>query len=124
MTALMTAAGAPIAPASPQPLTPSGLWVQSVPCVATVKFGRIVGARHAVVHERAGEKLAALAVVAAFLEERLADPLRQPAMDLALDDHRIDDAAEIVDGGEIDDAHRAGVAVDLDLADMGARTGR
>ena len=31
ITALIAAAGEPIAPASPQPLTPSGLWVQAVP---------------------------------------------------------------------------------------------
>ena len=33
--ALITAAGAPIAPASPQPLTPSGLCVQGVSRVST-----------------------------------------------------------------------------------------
>jgi hypothetical protein len=39
--ALMTAAGAPIAPASPQPFTPSELDVQAVPAeVTTSKFGR------------------------------------------------------------------------------------
>src|SRR5580658_1325179 len=38
-TAFITAAGAPMAPASPQPLTPSGLCVQGVPWVATVKDG-------------------------------------------------------------------------------------
>ena len=38
--AFITAAGAPIAPASPQPLTPSGLCVHGVTWVATVKDGR------------------------------------------------------------------------------------
>ena len=39
--ALMTAAGAPMVPASPQPLAPSGLWVQGVPgTVRTAKSGR------------------------------------------------------------------------------------
>jgi len=35
-TALMTAGGEPMAPTSPQPYTPSGLWVQSVVWVATL----------------------------------------------------------------------------------------
>ena len=39
--ALMTAGGEPMAPASPQPFTPSGLCVQGVPgTVSTVKLGR------------------------------------------------------------------------------------
>ena len=38
--ALLMAAGAPIAPASPQPLTPSGLCEQGVSRVSTSKFGR------------------------------------------------------------------------------------
>ena len=41
-------------------------------------------------------------------------------MHLALDDHRVDDLAEVVHRGEAVDPHRAGVAVDLDLADVGA----
>ena len=39
-TALMTAGGEPMAPTSPQPFTPSGLWVQSVAWVATLTGGR------------------------------------------------------------------------------------
>ena len=34
--ALISAGGAPIAPASPQPFTPSGLWVQAVTLVPTL----------------------------------------------------------------------------------------
>ena len=40
MTALITAGGEPIAPTSPQPFTPSGLWVQSVVWVETPNDGR------------------------------------------------------------------------------------
>ena len=40
VTAFMIAAGAAMAPASPQPFTPSGLCVQAVTVVSTVKFGR------------------------------------------------------------------------------------
>ena len=38
-TALTTAGGAPMAPTSPQPLAPSGLWVHIVLSVPTVMFG-------------------------------------------------------------------------------------
>ena len=55
------------------------------------------------------------------LKQRLAHALGDAAMDLALDDHRIDDVAEIVDRGEIHDLDFAGVGVDLDLADLRAR---
>ena len=39
--AFITAGGAPIAPASPQPLTPSVLWVQGVSVSATWKLGTL-----------------------------------------------------------------------------------
>ena len=38
--ALITAGGEPMAPASPHPFTPSGLWVQAVTVVSTEKLGR------------------------------------------------------------------------------------
>src|SRR5947208_655909 len=50
----------------------------------------VVRARHAIVHERAGHELAIL-VVGRPLEQRLSDTLSDAAVDLALDDHRIDD---------------------------------
>ena len=80
---------------------------------------QIVGARHGVVHERAGDELAVLVVDRAFAQ-RLADALRDAAMHLALDDHRIDHDAEIVDRGPGHDLGVAGLGVDLDLADMAA----
>ena len=40
VSALMKAGGEPIAPASPQPFTPSGLCVQGVTVWSTVKLGR------------------------------------------------------------------------------------
>ena len=39
MRAFITAAGAPMAPASPQPFTPSGLWVQGVSRVSMLNDG-------------------------------------------------------------------------------------
>ena len=94
----MTAAGAAIAPASPQPLMPSGLDGHFVVVVPTLNDGKFVGARHRVVHERAGHELA-LFVIDRVLEQRLADALRHAAVHLALDDHRIDNRAEVVDRG-------------------------
>jgi hypothetical protein len=44
-------------------------------------------------------------------------------VDLALDDHRVDDVAEVVDR-EVDDLGDAGVRVDLDLADVTRRPDR
>jgi len=40
LIALITAGGEPMAPASPQPFTPSGLCVQGVTCVSTLKLGK------------------------------------------------------------------------------------
>ena len=84
----------------------------------------IVGTRHAIVHERARLELAALVVIDRVLVERLADALDQRAMDLALDDQRVDDAAEVVGAGEVDKLDRAGLAIDFDLGDIGARRDR
>src|SRR5439155_653970 len=80
----------------------------------------VAGAGNGVVAERTGDQLPG-AVVAAAFGERLPDALREPAVHLAFDDHRIDDFAEVVDRGEGDDLRCAGVAVDLDLADIAAR---
>ena len=41
-------------------------------------------------------------------------------MDLALDDHRVDDGADVVDAPEADDLDAAGLRIDLELAHMGA----
>ena len=53
-------------------------------------------------------------------EQRLADALRDAAMHLALDDHRIDDGAEVIDRGPADDLGFPGFGIDLDLADVAA----
>jgi hypothetical protein len=102
--ALITAGGEPMAPASPQPLVPSGLCVHGVHTVSSLNCGKSAALRHGVVHEAAGEQLAGFVVVHAVFEQRLADALHQPAVHLALDDHRVDDGAEVVDRGEAVDA--------------------
>ena len=67
------------------------------------KERQVGGSRHRIIHERPREELAALGIVDALLEQRLADALRDPAMCLALYDQRVDDAADIVDSGVADD---------------------
>ena len=57
-------------------------------------------------------------VVGAAFHHRLAEALRDAAVHLALDDHRVDDVAEVVDRDELLDLHLAGVGIDLDLADV------
>ena len=54
------------------------------------------------------------------LHHRLAQPLGDAAMDLALQQQRVEHGAHIVDDAVIDDPDLAGVGVDLDLADMAA----
>ena len=93
----MTVGGAPMVPDSPMPLTPSGLVLHGTSSSVALDVRHHVGARHGVVHEAAGQELAGLAVVDLVLHQRLADALHHAALDLAAHDHRIDDAAEIVD---------------------------
>jgi hypothetical protein len=122
VTALITAGGAAIAPASPQPLMPSGLDGHGVTVMST---RRTAGRRRAAwcspctSRSRAGRPRRR-----PRLEQRLADALRDAAMDLALDDHRIDDGAEIVDRTQRSIRRDAGVGIDLDLADVDSRPGR
>ena len=94
--ALITAGGAAMAPASPQPLMPSGLDGQRRLGHADLERRQVVGPRHAVVHVARRHELAVLVVDRAF-QQRLADALGDAAMHLALDDHRVDELAEIVD---------------------------
>ena len=70
------------------------------------------GARQRVVHERAGQQLPVL-VVDGLLDHRLADALRQPAVDLPFDDERVDQIPGVVDGHEFQQRRLAGLAVDL-----------
>ena len=60
------------------------------------------------------------AVVDAAFDQRLADALRDRAVGLAVQDQRIDGAADVVDGGIADELDRSQLGIDLDLADMAA----
>jgi hypothetical protein len=55
----------------------------------------IGGARHRIVHVRAGDELA-VRVIHNMLHQRLADALDEAAVHLAFDQHWIDDRAEVV----------------------------
>src|SRR5262249_35315549 len=80
--------------------------------------------RPCVVPERTGERLAGIVVIDLF-DQRLADALRDAAMQLTGDDHRIDDGAEIIDAAIAHDFDHPGLGIDLDLGDMTAvREGR
>ena len=82
--------------------------------------GDVVGARQGVVHQRAGERLAARTVDDADLAQRLPDTLNDAAMGLALDDQRVDGAAHVVDGDVAHEIDGAGLRVHLDLAHVAA----
>ena len=73
-----------------------------------------------VIGEARGQQLADSRVIDDVLQQRLAEALHHAAMHLARDQHRIDDAAEIVEHVIGDDLDLAGLRVDLDLADMAA----
>ena len=57
-------------------------------------------------------------------EPRHADAVGEPAVDLALDDHRVDAHAAVVDRDEAADLDHRGARVDVDDADVGAERER
>src|SRR5947209_12395903 len=79
----------------------------------------VVGARDRVVHQGAGEELP-VAIVDDRLEQGLAEPLRERAVELALGEERVDHRAGVIHPHEpLDDEH-AGFAVDPHRRDDGA----
>ena len=75
--------------------------------------------RQAVVHQRAGEELAG-GVVHDFLAQGGAEPLHDPAVQLALDHGRVDRPPAVVHGRIAQEPHHAGLHVDLHRAGVGA----
>ena len=119
ITALAAVGVEPIVAASPMPLAPSGLIGVVVVVWCVSKVGKAVRLRQRVVVERAGQQLAVVVVVQLF-PERLADALRQPAVDLAGDQHRADDVAAVVDRDVAEQLDLARLREDLDHRDVGA----
>ena len=72
--------------------------------------GHLGGAGQHVVGERGGERLA-VRVERHFLVERGADALRAAADHLAVDDHRVEQHAAILDDHVVEDAQRRRVSV-------------
>ena len=81
------------------------------------------GLRQRVVHHRAGQQLAVVAVDRA-LPERLADALGDAAVELAVHDQRVDLVADVVDRDVAHEVDLAGLLVDLDGRDVGAERPR
>src|ERR1700730_7889735 len=77
-------------------------------------------AGHRVIHKRAAEELAGRGIVDALLKQGLASALPDPAIRLAVQDQRVDGAADIVDCRVAGDLDPPGLGIDLDLADVKA----
>jgi hypothetical protein len=118
-TALTIAGSAPTVPASPAPLAQ---WIAlgRHRVRSDLHVRHRIGAWHAVIHEAAGQVLPRFAVVDDLLHQGLAQPLRDAAMDLALEADRVHYGADVVDDDVADDLQRAGIGVDLNLTDMAA----
>ena len=80
---------------------------------------QIIGARHGVIHEARGEELT-IVIIGAVLKERLADALGETPMDLPIDDHWVDDIAEVVRGRKAHDRDLARLRIDLHLTGIAA----
>ena len=55
-----------------------------------------------------------------MFKQGLPDALHHSAMQLAFNQHRVDDIAEIIDGCIAHNRHRACVRINLDLSNMAA----
>ena len=75
--------GAAIEPLSPMPLTPIGLVGEGVSWNKRWDVRHVLGARHGIVEQRAGQELPVVGIVADLFIERLRDALHHAAMDLA-----------------------------------------
>ena len=62
-------------------------------------------------------------VVLDLLHERHREAFGQAAVDLAFDDHRVDDDAAVVHREESPHLHSPGLAIDVDHRDVGRRSG-
>ena len=85
-----------------------------------VEVAEIMRARHGVVGERTGQDLPRIPVVNHLLHQYFARRLGDTAMDLPVDQQRIELHPGVVHGGVADDLCNTGLGIDLDLADMAA----
>ena len=113
-SAFTIAAGTAASAPSPQPFAPYGPGPSPFSTITQViSSGQVLEARHAVVEQRVVEEQAVL--VDHLLEERVAEPLQRRALVLALDELRVDRAADVGDGRRPAHVDEARVRVDLDL---------
>ena len=73
--------------------------------------------RQQVIHEAAADQLS-FSSITDLLKECGADALRNSALDLAVNDHRIDDVAAILRDDVSEDLHRPRAGVNLAQADV------
>ena len=118
-TAFAIAAGGAIAPPSPRPFTPYSVASAGEHEMREPHVGNLRRARHHVVAERGRERLAEL-VERDFLVERGADALRNPALHLPVDDHRIDHRAAVFRHRIVEKLDHAAVGIDGNDDSMGA----
>ena len=105
-TAFCTAGVDPTVADSPMPLAPSGLSGDGVSVCAASNDGNSAALGMRVVGERRRERVAVV-VVDHLLPQRLRDARREPAVHLAVDEHRVEDAAAVVDR-DVADRRRPG----------------
>src|SRR5262249_1674582 len=80
----------------------------------------VLGARHRIIGERAGDQLSGLRLVKNSFQQGFAYSLDGGSVQLALEGERVDDGADVVDRGQSADRNGAGVRIDFDLADHAA----
>src|SRR5260221_4148326 len=79
-----------------------------------------IRARHDVVHETRGERLARFAIVHDVFAKYLAGALHHAAVELAFNYRVIDDVTAVVDSAVRDDFRSAGLGIDLDFGNVAA----
>src|SRR6516162_9028791 len=82
------------------------------------KDGNVGRPRQAVIEKARGQELPGGAVVDDMFRKRLADALRQAAVHLSLDNHRVDDHAAVVGGIKIAQLDAAGLRIDDNDGEM------
>ena len=118
ITALTTVGGAPIVPDSAIPLMPSGFVLAGISTSSERNDGKSARARHTVVEKTAGYQLARRLFVNNILKQGLTNALSKAAMNLPFDNHRIDNHAEIIDGGKAIDGQRPVSGIDFHFANL------
>src|SRR6185437_2214049 len=82
-------------------------------------FAEVVRVRHRVVHERGSDELTARVEVDVF-HQHLARALRHTTVDLAMQQHGVENGADIIHHAVTHDVDHSGFPVDLHFADVTA----